>query len=307
MLRESLERAARPGGPGPRASRGRPAPIGATGATGPQGESGEAGADGAAGPQGQTGEAGADGAAGVQGETGAAGPQGAAGQGGLYSSLRWGVIGRNTIGSPVATYRVGPYGRTGADDFSADEPPPFGVGSLQLYVDGTNGAQTGNEKVSFGNESDFAGLLIDNIATLGYWVYAGEDTLTGHALPSVALEVNPDANGQTYAQILYLPEASTAPSQPATRLTNTWQRYNALATGNRWSSTTDLAAGTTLCHTTSCTWSELLAQLGPAAAVTFSVGISKGRDNEFTGSIDGLQLNDTVYDFEPDGTWARTP
>ena len=44
----------------------------------------------------------------------------------------WGIIDRNTIGSPVADLRTGPYGSFGATGAAAG--PPRGVGSLGIEV-----------------------------------------------------------------------------------------------------------------------------------------------------------------------------
>jgi hypothetical protein len=39
--------------------------------------------------------------------------------------------------------------------------------------------------------------------------------------------------------------------------------------------------------------------------ISFSVQISKGRDFAFSGMVDGLRINDTLYDFEPFGVEAK--
>jgi hypothetical protein len=39
--------------------------------------------------------------------------------------------------------------------------------------------------------------------------------------------------------------------------------------------------------------------------IIYSLGISKGRDTPFIGAVDGLQVNKTVYDFEPLGVRSR--
>ena len=36
-------------------------------------------------------------------------------------------------------------------------------------------------------------------------------------------------------------------------------------------------------------------------ATIYTVAVTKGRDNSFVGAVDGLRLNDTIYDFEPFG------
>jgi hypothetical protein len=257
--------------------RGRKGPRGATGAAGPQGD---------AGPR------------------GGAGPQGPKGDPASLSRLPWGVVGRNTIGSPAAYFRVGPWGRTSG--YAATVPPPLGEGSLGVHVEGVNGTGSSAEKLSFGDETTFAGLPIRSISTLSYWLYAGEDAFTNHSLPTLSIEANPDANGATYTTLVYLPDGSAAPSAPSPRAVSTWQEYDTLATGNMWHSTADLDPNTTACQVSNpCKFSDLVAQMGPNACVSFSLAITKGRDNEFTGAVDAVTVNGTTYDFEPEGVFAR--
>jgi Collagen triple helix repeat (20 copies) len=258
------------------------------------------------GRRGHTGPQGATGAQGPQGATGAEGQRGATGDPASLSRLPWGVIGRNTTGSPSAYFRVGPRGRSGGE--AADVPPPFGDGSLGLHVEGVNGTGSLAEKLQFGDETSFAGRPLAGITNIAYAVFTAEDTFTGHGLPTFTMEVHPDANGAIYSTLVYLPDASAAPSAPAPRTVNTWQRYDALAAGNKWFSTADLAVGTTLCQSVNaCTFSELQAQLGPNAHISFSLGVTKGRDNEFTGAVDGIEFDGTIYDFEPEGVRALEP
>lgn len=260
-----------------RSLRGRRGPRGATGAAGPQGDAGR---------------------------RGEAGPQSPTGDPASLSRLPWGVVGRNTIGSPAAYFRVGPWGRTSG--YAATVPPPFGEGSLGVHVEGVNGTGSSAEKLSFGDETTFAGLQIRSISTLSYWLYAGEDAFTNHSLPTLSIEANPDANGATYTTLVYLPDGSAAPSAPSPRTVSAWQKYDTLATGNMWHSTADLDPNTTVCQITNpCKFSDLVAQMGPNACVSFSLAITKGRDNEFTGAVDAVTVNGTTYDFEPEGVVAR--
>jgi hypothetical protein len=187
-------------------------------------------------------------------------------------------------------------------------PPPAGAGSLGLHVEGVNGSGSSAEKLAFGDETTFADRPVRDLTNLSYWVFTAEDAFAGHSLPGLSMEVNPDANGVAYTTLAYLPDASAAPSAPATRTLNAWQRYDATAAGNKWHSTADLDPSTTLCQVSNpCAFSDLLAQLGPNGRVSFSLGITKGRDNEFTGAVDAIRVNDTVYDFEPEGVRTTTP
>jgi hypothetical protein len=298
---EDLTSAARDSLRGRRGLRGRkgaPGPRGATGATGRRGATGQPGAIGATGPRGATG------AHGPRGETGAQGPKGDPGGPASLPRLPWGVVGRNTIGSPAASFRVGPWGRTSG--YAATVPPPLGDGSLGVHVEGVNGSGSSAEKLSFGDETTFADLPIRSIATLSYWVYAAEDVFTNHSLPTLSIEANPDANGASYTTLVYLPDGSTAPSAPSPRTLSSWQKYDTLAAGNRWHSTTDLDPTTTLCQVSNpCQFFDLVAQTGSSARISFSLAITKGRDNEFTGAVDAVTVNSTTYDFEPEGVLAR--
>jgi hypothetical protein len=49
---------------------------------------------------------------------------------------------------------------------------------------------------------------------------------------------------------------------------------------------------------------DLLDDGGPAATI-ISAGVSKGRDYEFHGAVDGLRINGTVFDFEETGVVER--
>ncbi|MCY9785057.1 hypothetical protein KIK06_14310 [Nocardiopsis sp. EMB25] len=206
----------------------------------------------------------------------------------------WGVIGRNTLGSPNAVFRDGPFGRTDGGP-AATQPPPFGRGSLGIIV------ADGTEKIDFGNETDFAGLRLADIRKLNYWIFVGMDSLSGVSLPGALLEVNPGLDPNvTFSSLVYLPESSNSPSAPATPSNNVWQKYRADADGSAWFATgaTGPAIGCT--GSSPCSFAELKEKL-PDAEITFSLAISKGRDNAFVGAVDGLRINEQLYDFEPFG------
>jgi hypothetical protein len=155
--------------------------------------------------------------------------------------------------------RLGPWGRNPLTNPSATVPPPYGVGSLGIIVG------SGTERIQFGNETDFAGVPLNSITTLKYWIFA------------------------------------TSPSAPSSRLPSTWQQYDASAAGSKWYATNAATAAATGCtQTTPCSFSTLKAQL-PNAVITLSLGINKGRDNPFVGAVDGVQVNNALYDFEPSG------
>ncbi|MFI6509890.1 hypothetical protein ACIBCT_19990 [Streptosporangium sp. NPDC050855] len=206
----------------------------------------------------------------------------------------WGIIGRETLGDPSAVYRTGPYARTDPTVSAADVPPPYGSGSIGIIVDDEP------DEIAFGNETDFAELPVGDITTLSYWVFAGTDSMADVSLPSLTIEADPNVGTTDVTKLIYLPEASTAPSAPATPTVNTWQQYDAGAAGSAWYATG--ATGTLIGCTqaTPCTFDELKARL-PDAVITFSLGFAS-TDGPFIGAIDGLQVNNTVYDFEFLGT-----
>lgn len=129
------------------------------------------------------------------------------------------------------------------------------------------------------------------------------DDLDGVSLPGYAMEVDPNLEGSaiSYTQLVYLPGESEAPSAPETPAANVWQQYVPSAEGSQWfaSGAAGTASGCTL--STRCTYEELQ-EAFPEAEVTFSVSLTKGRDNEFVGAVDAFRVNDTVFDFEPLGT-----
>ena len=59
---------------------------------------------------------------------------------------------------------------------------------------------------------------------------------------------------------------------------------------------------------TPCTFSQLQTALndGGDAATILTVAVGKGRDFAWSGAVDGLRLNSTIYDFEPFGV-VETP
>jgi hypothetical protein len=221
-----------------------------------------------------------------------------------FSSSKWGVILRNTRGEPTAALRGGPYGRSGPSRLAATIPPPYGVGSLGILV-GTTA-----EKVDFGNETVFAGLPLRDISVLKYWIYVGEDTPAILGLPIISIEANPmlpALPAVTYTSLNYAPALSTPPSRPSTVLSNTWQQYDASGAGSGWYASNGMVQAATGCTQGSpCSFDVLKSKL-PNAFVSFSIGISAGPGATFAGAVDGLQVNNTVYDFEPFGVRRTIP
>ena len=198
------------------------------------------------------------------------------------------MINRNTIGSPVAQLRSGPF------------DPPAGDGSLNLTV----GSGPPLEKLAFGNEVDFQGLRIADLSAVGFSVYqTGENTGPSAAnLPNLSFEVDPNVPGVAvdYSSLVY--------NNPAAVPANAWSTINA-ATGAGWYFTNGATATATTCGQGAapqhfCTLAEVKAA-APNAVVTLSAAIAKGRDFEWHGAVDALRINNKVYDFEEHGVVER--
>jgi hypothetical protein len=208
----------------------------------------------------------------------------------------WGVVYRNTLGGPSAALRLGPWGRSPASANAATVSPPYGIGSLGIIVGG------GTEQIEFGDETTYAGMPLTGVTTLKYWLFDGQDAPPVNVPPHIKLEVDPNLTpAVNYTSLNYLPLSSTSPSAPPAREVNNWQQYEPSAAGSAWYASNGATATATGCSlTTPCTFSTLKSRL-PDAVITLSVGVAKGRDNAFAGAVDGVQINDRLYDFEPNG------
>jgi hypothetical protein len=212
----------------------------------------------------------------------------------------WGIITRNTIGSPVADLRFGPYGSFGVTGPSAQ--PPFGTGSLGIEV--ANDSTTlvpKSEKVDFGNEVDFFGDPVLALNQVGFHVFqTGENVGYGapstRNMPNIRFEIDPNlaVNPLTnYTTMVWVPD-------PAPAL-NRWSGYIDATTTGDWYFT-GLTGVTTGCNqVTMCTFAQAKASLNDPDGqppIFYTVAVGKGRDNIWVGAVDGLRLNDKVYDFE---------
>lgn len=242
--------------------------------------------------RGKTGKTGAKGATGARGPAGPKGDKGDPGAPATFSPLPWGVIGRNTIGSPVAQYRVGP------------GTPPKGIGSIGFEVAGppSGGSTTDAEKISFGVAgSDFAtetGVTHpQDITTLTYGAYDDFDTI-GAAPIGLTIESDPDINtsGGTainFTSLVYNPAPTASGDE------DVWKTDDAMS-GATWDATGAAGTATGCTLASPCTYSDLMSKLGPnASIITFA--LSKGRDNAYNGDVDNLVVNSKTFDFEPLG------
>ncbi|MFI9588538.1 hypothetical protein ACIHCQ_43760 [Streptomyces sp. NPDC052236] len=223
--------------------------------------------------------------------------------GGLGSSDHWGVITRNTIGSPVAALRNGPFGSFGVQGPSAS--PPYGRGSLGIEVaDDSTSLAPPSEKVDFGNEVDFYGDPVLGLNEVGFHVFqTGENISYGgpRNLPGIKFEINPNltASASTYSTLVWVPGPSP--------VTNRWSPYLDATTTGDWYLTGNAGTVTGCNQTTMCTFQQLKTALndGGAQPTIYTAAVSKGRDNMWIGAVDGLRINNTVYDFEADGVRTR--
>jgi len=213
------------------------------------------------------------------------------------------VINRNTIGSPEAQLRSGPFSPayTGdpADPFDPLGPvnsPPFGTGSLGLTVG------DGSEKIAFGNEVDFFSTPF-NITAVGFHIFnvaenAGEIVPT----PTITLEIRPHMETvplEVFSSLVFFPD---------TPLELGWSDYIDATTTGLWGITGDGFNGEPCSINSSlCSWTDMLALLddGGDPPELLTVAITKGRDNAWHGAVDGLRINDTIYNFEEYGVLTQ--
>ena len=236
------------------------------------------------------GQGGERGPRGPKGDVGPRGPQGVAGKDGApglatYAGPEWSIVDRNVVGNGDAYLRSGPS--------SATVDVPLGVGSL--------GLRTGSaaDKAAFGNQTDFAGLLVKDIEKIGFSVFnTGENIKPeGNNVPSIILEIDPNVESvaKDYASLVYVPEEDVTKA-------NQWRVYDATTEG-KWGLTGFPNEQCGL-NGAMCTWTEIK-ELLKDAKVTYSVQVTKGRDYAFSGAVDALVINDSTYDFEPMGVTKR--
>jgi hypothetical protein len=247
---------------------------------------------------------------GSQGEGGPPGPQGAPGQNGANGTNgsnaaavvgpQWGAMDRNTIKSPISELRDGPFVP------GANGSPPFGQGSLRLVTgDGT-------EKASFGNEVDFQGDLVDDLDEVGFHVYTtGENSGKGSPnMPSITLEVDPNGAGGTttsFSSLVFIPAANSTSNQWSGYIDATEEPAGLWGlSGSQFNSpATEANCGI---NGPRCSFDEVKTLLASGTGATiYTVGVSKGRDFEWQGAVDGLRINGDVFDFESYGVNTLAP
>jgi hypothetical protein len=224
----------------------------------------------------QQGPAGPGGANGTNGNNG---NNGRDGRDLTLTPSNWGIIDRNTIGSPDMQLRQGP------------ATPPLGIGSLNMLVG------NGSEKAAYGNEVDFNGNPLSGLTAAGFSVYqTGEDQdgTNGGAgnLPNIDIEVNPHVVGHTFSTLVFVPSSTAA--------SNAWTKFT--QADGQWYYSGSFGSTTPCNQTTMCTFAA--AKAAAPNAIIQSVAVAKGRDDAWQGAIDALQINSTKYNFEPTGVIA---
>ncbi len=117
-------------------------------------------------------------------------------------------------------------------------------------------------------------------------------------MPLISFEINPHLAAfptDVFATVNFVPPVSVP---------GTWSDYIDGTTSGLWGGTGAAFDGTPCSQQGSlCSWTDLQAQLndGGDPATILSVSITKGRDLEWHGAVDGLRINNTVYDFEESG------
>lgn len=213
-----------------------------------------------------------------------------------YSGPNWSIVDRNVIGNGDAYLRSGPTSAFGGTNVA----PPLGIGSLGLRTG------SGTDKAAFGDQVDFQGVEFSSFTTLGYWAFTtGENISAGGGgvnLPSLEVEINPNLNATptSFSTAVFLPDAGSNNVG--------WNNIDAITSG-QWYLTGAAGTATGCNQATTCTWSALQAALndGGNAATIYTVEFSKGRDFAYSGAVDGLRVNNDVYDFEPFGVTITHP
>jgi hypothetical protein len=198
------------------------------------------------------------------------------------SAGNWGVNDRNTQGSPVAQLRSGPL------------KPPVGSGSLNLSV-------AKGEKAAYGNEVDFFNTPLA-LNAVGFYVYNVSENINNspNNVPNIAFEIDPNLAAypqKNFSTLVFIPPV-TAPG---------WSNYIDGTTTGKWGLTgsefNDVPCGI---NNSLCSYAQMKAFLndGGKAPTLLTVAITKGNDFEWHGAVDGLRINNTVYDFEEYGVKA---
>jgi hypothetical protein len=116
-------------------------------------------------------------------------------------------------------------------------------------------------------------------------------------LPNIRFEIDPPGVF-TFSTMVWVPDGSGVPA------VNQWSPYIDATTNGTWYFTGAFGTALPVCSLASpCTFAAAKAKAG--TSTVYSVLVGKGRDNMWIGAVDGLRLNNTIYDFEEDGVKSR--
>ena len=145
--------------------------------------------------------------------------------------------------------------------------------------------------------------MVQDLNGVGFHVFTTGENITGGGaspnMPSITIEVDPNRATSTsnFSSLVFNPPNSAA---------NQWSPYIDATTTGLWGGTGAAFTGQPCDQNGArCTFTELKNFLndGGDPATIFTVGITKGRDFSWQGAVDGLRINDTVYDFEETGVF----
>jgi hypothetical protein len=201
----------------------------------------------------------------------------------------WSIVDRNVIGNGDSYLRAGPT--------NGPVAPPFGVGSL--------GVRTGSpdDAAAFGNQVDFFGMPVSDLTAVGFHVFTTQEN-NGRGpnnMPAISFEIDPNVTGisSNFSTMVYV---------PSNGLPLAWTPFNAVTDPDaHWGLTGAAFAGTPCdINGARCNWDDLMGYLddGDPGARIHVAQITLGRNLAFSGAVDALRINDTIYDFEPNGVVA---
>jgi hypothetical protein len=157
------------------------------------------------------------------------------------------------------------------------------------------------EKVDFGNEVDFFGDRVLNLNQVGFHVFnPTENTTYGGGLsnlPNIRFEINPDVNNITYSTLVWVP--GPEPVQDLDR----WSPYIDATSNGYWYLTGSAGTATGCDQVAHCTLQQVKASFTAHGAqpTIDTVTVGYGRDSMWIGAVDGLRINQNIYDFERNG------
>lgn len=171
-------------------------------------------------------------------------------------------------------------------------PSGLGTASLELRTDETTSA-----KADLFNHA-LSGLQLGDLQQLGYWTYQrSASSSDGDA----SLQLQVLVNGTSGFTTLVF-----EPYENGTVANGEWQHWDASA-GRFWSTRTTADGGLTAGHGGAPFYTLAEVHALYPNAVVVGVGVNVGTFNpSYDVGVDGVQVNDTVYDFEASGCATTT-